>query len=110
MLCENCGNSEAYVYRKTKDGECCDSCGDLRIPWNPSVYFRQPYVDPNLGDYRHPHEANGVLITSKRHKARLMREQGVVEAGDRVRGGRNFDKSLARSAREQGHNPDNVPA
>ena len=76
----------------------------------PSLYFRQPYLDPNLAHPDRPWEKDGVLVTSKRHKAALMREQGLVEAGDRKHGARNFDKSMARSAKDQGHNPSGVPA
>lgn len=50
----------------------------------PDVYWPgQPHYNDNLVD-----KATGkpVLLTSKRHKAEVMKKLGVVEAGDRYHG------------------------
>ena len=51
----------------------------------PDVYFRGEEFVPHLGDDKHPF---GQFVTSKQQKARIMREQGVHETGDRVHGAR----------------------
>lgn len=94
MICTNCGNKKAIRQRFWQGGECCDRCGGLGNLRVPDVYFPGPYVDPNLGHPDRPHERDGVLVTSKQHKARLMKEQGLTEKGDRRGGAINFDKSL----------------
>ncbi len=90
MKCEGCGK-EARVTRtwheNGKKVEVCDhaDCGDLSTPWTPDVYFRKPEMVENLADEAHP---GGQVVESKQHKARLMREQGVREDGDRYHGSR----------------------
>lgn len=92
MYCVGCGNSAAIVTRTWHDGErmveICDSpdCGDLKTPWMPDVYFRRPSVEENLGDSEHPF---GQLVESPRHKARILREQGLREDGDLHHGSRD---------------------
>ena len=111
MTCNGCGNKAAYRLRVGHDEktgekwEACDSCGALPSVSVPDVFFPGPYIDPNLVHRNRPWEKNGVLVTSKRHKAQLLREQNLVEAGDAKNGSRNFDPALARRAKEQGHGP-----
>ena len=49
------------------------------------VYFRGPHFEPNLGDEKN---VNGRFINSRNEKARILKEQGLREAGDRVHGSR----------------------
>lgn len=92
MICQGCGNSTATITRTwfTDQGmmEVCDKkdCGDLKTPWFPDVYFRQPEFVENLADEKHPF---GQLVESPRHKARLLAAQGIREDGDRLRGSRD---------------------
>ena len=58
-------------------------------------------MDPHLIDVKNPKQKDGVWVTSKRHKMELMKKIGVREAGDKIRGGRNFDKDLSRRVNEQ---------
>ena len=90
MTCKGCGNQSAYRVRYSTSGECCNSCGGLGNMNIADCYFRKPYFDENLGNpKRDAREKNGVWVESKSHKAALMAEQGLREAGDRVRGARN---------------------
>lgn len=88
MRCDNCGNENARVMRYGKDWCYCDDCGGARSKGSPDCYFRKPYLDPNLAHPDRPWEKDGVWVESKQHKKRLMAEQGLFEAGDRVRGAR----------------------
>lgn len=91
MTCNGCGNQQARVWRRYEGGqEACDACGGLGSVYVPDVFFKSPYLDENLGNpKRDAKEKNGVWVESRRHKAQLMAEQGLREAGDRVRGARN---------------------
>lgn len=90
MHCQGC-NTDIAVCTNTrvvdsKLVETCNVCSrNYKIPGLPDVFFQRPYFDQNLGDERHP---DGQYIESKQHKARIMREQGAVEAGDRKHGAR----------------------
>lgn len=88
MICRGCNSSRAYAIRSSKYGETCNECGDFRAAGSPDVYFRQPYLDPNLPHPSRPHEANGVWVESKRHKAALLAEQNLCERGDKRHGSR----------------------
>lgn len=106
MECRGCGNSEAWRTRTRGDGfEVCDACGGLGAMSLPDVYFRGPYIDPNLAHPDRPGEKDGVLVTSREHKLALMKEQNLYERGDRIHGCSGTDKALVRRAKEQGHGP-----
>lgn len=105
MKCEGCGNGAAYKLRIKDGSETCDNCGDFPSAYVPDVYFREPYVDPHLIDYRRPEQRNGVLIESRRQKAELMRRLRVVELGDRRGGARLNDRIAQRLEAEKGHVP-----
>ena len=89
MTCGGCGNQGAVALRLRYEGgqrvEVCDarSCGGVVIAARPDVYFRQPYVDPNLADAKNPF---GTEIRSARHKAEVLKAQGLREDGDRHHG------------------------
>ena len=102
MVCKNCNNDRAFRWRKFEDGsESCDKCGSIPSTQFSDVYFREPYLDPNLAHPSRPWEKDGVWVGSREHKARLMREQDLREAGDRRGGSRIFDPGLARRVQEQ---------
>lgn len=103
MTCGACGNDRAHRWRRYEDGsESCDRCGQLGSAAVPDVFFQGPYLDPNLAHPKRPWEKDGVWVESRQHKARLMAEQGLREAGDRRGGERIFDPSLARKVQGQG--------
>ena len=89
MECNNCGNKAAWAWKSLSDGsESCDGCGFRGNP-PPDVYFKKPYLDPNLVDTKNPKEHNGVWIKSRADKAARMKKIGCHETGDRVHGARN---------------------
>lgn len=106
MKCEGCGNENAWSVHKKKESltqriyEECNTCFDSTVPHNPDVYFRQPYWDENLHDFDDPHYdfRKGTFITSKSHKAYVLKKCGIREAGDSVNGKRNFDPISHRHA------------
>lgn len=106
--CEGCGNKDPWARHPKKESytgkvyEECNRCFDSSIPSNPDVYFREPYWDPNLFDFDSPgfDPKRGTFVTSKVHKAYLMKKLGVREAGDRKNGSRNFDPISHRHAME----------
>lgn len=104
MTCDGCGNKGAIRLRFTGRGECsCDHCGGLGALHVPDVYFKEPYYDYNLAHPNRPWEAKrGAWVSSRRHKAALLAEQGLVEKGDKRGGMRLEDRFLQQRAREQG--------
>lgn len=89
MICAGCGNPNARITKTyANEGglvEYCDDsfCGNLKAPYVPDVYFPGPHFSEHLGDENNPH---GVMVQSKRHKARLLAAQGLREDGDKVHG------------------------
>ena len=89
MTCGGCGNQSAVAVRLTYEAgqriEMCDlpSCGGVTVSAKRDVYFRQPYVDQNLADAKNPF---GTEIRSARHKAQVLKAQGLREDGDRHHG------------------------
>ena len=104
MKCDGCGNENAYRLKMRSDSCMCDKCGGLTSSFVPDIYFKEPYLDPNLAHPNRPWEKNGVWVRSRAHKAALMKEQGLREAGDRKHGARIEDKSLQRRMRDNGWN------
>lgn len=99
MICSGCGNENArrvrIVYDEDDRIETCEDCGRLTSLYYPDVYFPgEPYMDPNLVRPTDVHSPDGILVRSKRHKAALLREQGLVERGDRVHGAINYDPKM----------------
>ncbi len=101
MRCEGCRQDSDRIWavhpKKEKlTGrvyEECNLCFDSSIPANPDVYFRQPYWDENLADYDDPGYSpqRGTFITSKAHKAYVLKKCGLQEDGDARHGSRAFD-------------------
>lgn len=85
MVCNGCGNQSAYNWKKNKYGETCNGCDNTLTVHTFDAYFKEPEFIENLADSKNP---QGQWVTSKAHKARLMREQGIRESGDRQHGAR----------------------
>ena len=86
MHCDFCNNNEAHRLSYSNQGMSCDKCGDGGSMKFADVYFKEPYFDPMLADPKK--SPNGTQITSRSHKAAVMRELGVTEAGDKRHGSR----------------------
>lgn len=88
MICKGCGNDKAYAIRFVRDYEACDRCGGFStVAAMPDVFWNnKPYYS----------EALDVEFTSREQKARVMKEKGVVEAGDMKMG----QKSWVEGSRE----------
>ena len=86
--CCSCGSVSTEFVRyedRAKDKACkCGSPSKYEFPVGAALGVRvmEPYYDEGLG----------CDIHGPRHKAQIMRSQGVQEAGDTVHGARNFDK------------------
>lgn len=88
MRCDNCGNETNHlrISYNIHGRQCvCSYCGQLNIAGIPDVYFDKPYFDEHLADEKHK---AGRQIWSRNQKARIMKELGLREAGDRNRGAR----------------------
>lgn len=89
LSCRGCGNDKAYRVSVRLIGgtytDICNRCGSVGSTYVPDVYWPgQAYKSENITDKN----GNPILLTSRRHKAEVMREQGIVEAGDRYHGSR----------------------
>lgn len=101
--CLGCGNKEAWAVHNKKEKltgvvyQECNKCFDNTIPSNPDVYFKEPYWDYNLHDMDDPSydPRRGTYITSKQHKAYVLKKLNLREAGDREGGRRIFDRYSA---------------
>lgn len=112
LPCDSCGSS-SWTYKKTWiDGATsycrCSECDkDLRVGLPPSVAFTPANdgceYNPNIAD------ANGdaIPLTSRAHKAEMMKRFNLREAGDRVHGARNFDPISYRHGMESLRSADN---
>lgn len=86
MICEACGNKEAFRIIQSESGfKACDRCSNMSFTGIPDVYWPgRPHYNENLTDKM----GNPVYLTSRRHKAEVMHKLGVMETGDRVGGRR----------------------
>lgn len=82
-----CTHENAYYkqfrFAKGEMIEYCNHCSEASSPTIADVYFndRNPdseHISDNMGNVYH--------LTSKNHKAMVMKQLGMREAGDRVRG------------------------
>lgn len=89
MRCGSCHNDSYAVMTRAIDGKLHDFCvkcnAEFRKNTVPDVYWPgHQHTNENLTDSM----GNPILLRSRRHKAAVMRELGVREVGDRIRGGR----------------------
>lgn len=104
--CEGCGNPNPWARHPKKEAltgkvyEECNRCFDPSISSRPDVYFRGPYWDPHLYDFDSPgfDPKRGTFVTSKSHKAYLLKKLGLREKGDPVHGSTGFDPISHRHA------------
>lgn len=88
MECRGCGKHAHYLKIRFVDGvaiENCKNCGAVETSnvGIPDVYWPgHAHTNPNITDRM----GREILLTSRRHKAEVMRKQGISEAGDRVHG------------------------
>lgn len=109
MICSGCGNRFPTVTRTWFDRESrrflevCNSadCGNLKPPTFHDVWVPKPYFDPNLGDENNPH---GRMIESKGHKAKVLKELGLREDGDRYHGA--IEKGIAQVKKKPKFKPE----
>jgi len=79
MKCNGCGNENARHIRIGKGFEVCERCGSLDVGGVPDVYCPEGgYFDENLADKTH---RKGQFIRDRHHKAAVMRDLGLAEAG-----------------------------
>lgn len=100
--CNNCGSTTWYYFRtrytdKEEVIRGCSDCSNGPTPKSsPDVYFNpskgSDQTDPNLC------RRNGIPIpfSSKREKAAILKQKGIREAGDKIHGSRNFDKTSSK--------------
>lgn len=103
MICNTCGNQEAYhvrtIYEAGELYDSCNSCGGFSglSAGVPDVYLgRTGQKFQNLTDKM----GNPIEITSKRHKKEVMDSLGVSEAGDRVNGAPYGSKDWISGSRD----------
>jgi len=87
FVCEPCKKKEDFlrtVEERNKATSC--RCGNKmkRVPERFNAEVFEEYFDEGLNSD----------VYSKRHKKAIMEQQGVIEAGDPVHGGRNFDSKM----------------
>jgi len=110
--CGSCGSTLWYASKSwVEDGEIVTVCSDchsgLRACGGSSVYFAPNRdgveINPNIAD------SNGdpIPLVSREHKAAMMKKFNLREAGDRVRGYRNFDPISYRHGMESLKSADN---
>lgn len=90
LSCRGCGNERAHRLSVRRAGtgfaDFCDRCG----AWGPGAGVPDVYWPGHAYKSDNITDANGdpILLTSRRHKADVMRQQNLSEAGDRYHGGR----------------------
>lgn len=97
-----CGSSNWSWWRltftiKEERIERCSECAVESMPaLAPDVYFDGSkganQTDPNLCN----REGQPIPFSSKREKAAILKQNGLQEAGDKVKGARNFDKTASK--------------
>lgn len=96
--CPHCESvqDEFVSYADRLDPKTCDSCGAYayyQFPVEAALGFQpfEPYYDEALdGD-----------ITGRKDKKLFLKSEGLIEAGDKVHGSRNFDKHAREHIKPQ---------
>ena len=83
MECSGCGNKNAYKTLSGNGWEVCDACDRVSAPWVPDVYWdgTPEHGLPDDTKTGKPH-----VFGSKVEKAIFLKQNHLVEAGDRVKG------------------------
>lgn len=86
LHCRGCGsNVSHHTQTRIVEGELrdtCDRCGSVGNAGVPDVYFKGPHTNPNITDLM----GRPIELTSRRHKADVLRKQNAREAGDSYHG------------------------
>lgn len=95
MTCGGCGNTKAFRTRTFQDGtEFCDRCGQVGTPWVPDVYWDgKPEINLPDGPDGKPR-----VFGSKVEKAVFLKQHGLVEAGDKIRGGYGVSRPIEQKS------------
>jgi hypothetical protein len=102
MYCNGCGRDAVVNLRMIYDNgavqQSCENCGGIRTRiydvWCPAG----GYFDENLSHPDKPETWGGVWIPDKPTKARILKEYGLKEDGDRKSGSRAFDPTYHKHA------------
>ncbi len=98
MFCDTCGNTKAYkMEQRGNEPPFCDRCGYPGTVFLPDVYFKSGEVCENLVDEK----GNGVAFGTRMEKYKFMKERGVSEAGDLVKGQRGFISNVPRESKSE---------
>lgn len=103
MECRNCKRPDAWQVRTSiEEGvfiDACNFCGGFGTPGleYADVYFPGPHACQNITD----DTGTPIQFHSKSHKARVMREKGIGEIGDRVGGSNALPRPSGRTWYEQ---------
>lgn len=85
-LCGHCEDVIVTINQRDIPRDCPDCYGKMQrefpVEAALNAQFFEPYYDPALG----------VDITGRRQRMHELKARNLIEAGDRVRGGINFDK------------------
>jgi hypothetical protein len=108
MDCAGCDRESVVnlriVYDNGEKQESCEYCGGIRTRvydvWCPVG----GYFDENLSHPDKPETTGGVWIPDKATKARILKESGLREAGDRQAGATSYDPKYSRIAHENFRN------
>lgn len=103
MHCSGCNREDAWNVRTIVDkGEfvsSCNFCGGYRpagLEYS-DVYFPGPHSCQNITD----DNGKPVFFETRSQKAQYMREKGIQEAGDRIRGSYAMPRPSGRTWYEQ---------
>lgn len=93
--CESCGFDEIDVFFEKKESVTptreCPQCG--KTSEHVLIGTRQNHIHPDKsGLYGKFEPGLGVVVRDYGHKQQLMREMGVMEGSDPVKGSRNHRK------------------
>jgi hypothetical protein len=83
MICGGCGNTKAFRTYSGNGWEVCDKCDNVAAPWVPDVYWDGT---PEHGLSDDPKTGQTRVFGSKVEKAIFLKQNHLVEAGDRVKG------------------------
>mgnify|MGYP001607593859 CR=1 FL=1 len=83
MKCEICNNPNAYRFFRAGNFRCCDKCGFVQISGMPDIYW-DGKEEHGLPD--DPKTGRPMVFRSKLEKQNFLRENCLVEAGDKTHG------------------------
>jgi hypothetical protein len=101
MRCDGCHREDAWAIRSWRDnGEwtgSCNFCSAFTGPDIQDVYFPGPHTCQNITDK----DGKPMFFSTRSEKARALKERGMSEAGDRIRGAYSMPRPSGKSWYEQ---------